>query len=132
MPTGVYKRTPEMYIGRGALISKAKLGHKHNEETKQKISKTLTGRYMPNDGQFKKGDNSNDKHHYWKGEAVSYSAMHKWVNRHLGKPDKCEHCGKDGLTGKNIHWANKSHEYKRQLDDWLRLCVPCHKKYDTI
>jgi len=34
------------------------------------------------------------------------------------------------LTGKKIHWANKSGEYLRDKDDWIRLCCKCHKKYD--
>ncbi len=31
---------------------------------------------------------------------------------------------------KMIHWANISHKYKRDLDDWIEMCVPCHKAYD--
>lgn len=61
---------------------------------------------------------------------MSYRALHLWVERNLGKPDKCEHCCKSGLSGHQIHWANKSQEYKRELTDWLRLCVVCHKRYD--
>lgn len=62
-----------------------------------------------------------------KGDAVGYHALHDWVERHLGKPTKCEHCGKeDG----RFEWANKSHQYKRELDDWIRLCKKCHIAYD--
>lgn len=32
-------------------------------------------------------------------------------------------------TGK-FEWANKSGDYKRDLSDWLRLCISCHRKYD--
>jgi len=49
----------------------------------------------------------------------------------LGKPDTCEHCGVGELKGHQIHWADKSGQYKRELSDWLRLCVQCHKLYDT-
>ena len=66
----------------------------------------------------------------WKGDEVQYRALHSWVQRELGKPDTCGFCGRTGLTGKKIHWANKDGNYKRTLKDWLRLCVPCHKKYD--
>ena len=72
-----------------------------------------------------------EKHPLWKGNDVSYSSLHVWVRRHRGKPTKCELCGKDVLVKKKIHWANKSGEYKRDLDDWLRLCASCHGKYDT-
>lgn len=72
----------------------------------------------------------NENHYLWKGDQVGYSAIHGWIIRRLGKPTKCEHCGRDGLSGNEIHWANKSQEYKRDLSDWLRLCKECHEKYD--
>jgi len=74
----------------------------------------------------------NEKHWAWKGNNVSYGSLHSWIKRNLGTPTKCEHCGQDGLTGKKIHWANKSGQYKRDLSDWLRLCVSCHREYDHI
>src|SRR3990167_2354242 len=62
------------------------------------------------------------------GENVGYRALHSWVIRCMGKADRgpCTHCG----SSKNIHWANKSKEYKRDLTDWMRLCARCHFKYD--
>jgi len=63
----------------------------------------------------------------WVGDKVSYSALHIWVRRNLGKPNKCEHCG---VTEGTFEWANKSHNYKRDLEDWIRLCKKCHIKYD--
>lgn len=65
----------------------------------------------------------------WKGDDVGYDGLHKWVSKHRGNPKKCEHCGIDDKK-RWYHWANKSHEYKRDLEDWMRLCVPCHMKYD--
>jgi len=91
-------------------------GRKLSEETKKKIGEAV----------------SNEKHPLWKAEKVSYSGLHYWVSRKLGKPDTCEHCGRSGLKGKQINWANRSHEYRRDLDDWLRLCVPCHRNYDLV
>ena len=75
-----------------------------------------------------KGENS----YLWKGENVSYAGLHAWVRRWLGSPSTCEHCEKIIMNTRKIHWANKSHEYKRDLTDWLRLCVPCHRKYDHV
>ena len=63
-------------------------------------------------------------------ENVGYTGLHMWVYSKLGKPKKCEHCGKDNLKGKFIQWANKSGDYSRDVSDWLRLCGSCHKKYD--
>lgn len=69
------------------------------------------------------------KHHAWKGDEASYSAIHKWVNSHFGKAFWCTFCFKVG-TGKHIHWANISHQYKRDTNDWFQLCASCHKYYD--
>ena len=66
----------------------------------------------------------------WKGDKVGYSGLHKRIRQELGKPETCEHCGKSGLKGKQIHWANKSGKYLTLHTDWLRLCVSCHRKYD--
>lgn len=57
----------------------------------------------------------------------TYSSLHRWVASKKIKPDKCNHCG---VSGRRIQWANKSHEYKSELEDWIALCVPCHRKHD--
>ena len=73
-----------------------------------------------------------EKNPNWKGEKASFRVIHKWVVRYLGQPDICEFCGRTGLTSHQIEWANKSGEYKRELTDWIRLCVPCHRNFDKI
>ena len=72
---------------------------------------------------------SGENHSAWKGEKCSYRTLHFWVERHIGRPNKCSECGKVGY-GHNMHWANKSGHYKRKLTDWVRLCVKCHKAHD--
>ena len=94
----------------------AQLGSKHSLETKLK---------MREHGQ------KSEKNVNWKGTEVGYRALHYWIERQLGKPTKCEHCSKDNLYSKAIHWANKSGEYRRDITDWIRLCVSCHAKYDV-
>lgn len=72
-------------------------------------------------------------HHKWKGNKVGYDALHNWVERQLGKPKYCSGCKKVGNSVNNVwnvHWANKSHKYKRDLWDWLALCRKCHYQYD--
>jgi len=77
-------------------------------------------------GTYKKtGPNNN--HYLFKGDKVGYVSLHGWVRRHKVDPKYCEHCKAED---KKLQWANKSHEYKRELDDWLRLCIPCHRKHD--
>jgi len=61
------------------------------------------------------------------GDDVSYSALHHWVRKYKPKPVACEHCG---TTSRSLDWANKSREYKRDLDDWIALCQRCHRAYD--
>jgi hypothetical protein len=72
---------------------------------------------------------SGPNHHAWKGDAVGLAALHDWVVRHKGTPQQCDHCGT--TDRKWYDWANKSHEYKRDLDDWLRLCRSCHRRHDA-
>ena len=118
--------------------NKGLIGYKtqpHSEATKRKIGKAnaiaLKGRKLSEKTKKKISKaNKEEKAWQWKGDDVGYHALHAWVVRHKGKPTKCEHCGKDGLKGHEIHWANKSGKYLRNLNDWLRLCVKCHKKYD--
>ncbi len=59
-------------------------------------------------------------------ENVGYFGLHMWVRKQLGKPSACLFC----QTKENLQWANKSGDYKRDLTDWLPLCVKCHSKYD--
>lgn len=61
------------------------------------------------------------------GDNVGYCGLHDWISYHQGKACKCEHCG---TTSGRIEWANKSHEYKRDISDWIQLCKKCHVKYD--
>lgn len=65
----------------------------------------------------------------WLGDSVGYRALHTWVERKLGKPNRCEFCGI--VTKTRYHWANKSREYLRDVSDWIRLCPKCHKEYDS-
>lgn len=71
-----------------------------------------------------------EKNVNWKGDKVGYRALHEWIEGQLGKPTTCEFCLKENLTGHEIHWANKSWEYRRDVSDWIRLCPSCHKAYD--
>ena len=62
--------------------------------------------------------------------STKYSAVHRWIERHFGKPDTCEHCYRNGLTRQKIQWANRTGKYLHDREDWLRLCRKCHYKYD--
>lgn len=103
--------------------SKRMMGHKLNVGRKQ----SKTEREMRS--KIFKGKRLNEENPNWKGNKVRYQALHQWVRRHLGTPEKCD--GKN-CSGKSrrYHWANISGKYKRSLKDWVRLCVSCHLKMD--
>lgn len=61
---------------------------------------------------------------------LTYSGIHAWVRRTWGKASRCESCGKDNLSGRQVHWANRDHRYSRERADWVMMCRPCHAKYD--
>jgi len=102
-------------------------GFSYNEDGgfrkgKDPWNKGTKGLCIPNSGSFQKGMTPTT----WKGDDVGYHALHRWVSNHKGKASMCQHCGSE----ENVQWANKSHEYKRELDDFIELCAKCHKTYD--
>jgi hypothetical protein len=101
----------------------------------------LRGKKRPYDspGSFKKGHEPWNKgsewegmkgegNPLWKGDGATMTAQHNWIKRRLGRPKLCQKCGT--TEDRMYHWANISHEYKRDVNDYVRLCVPCHKAYD--
>ena len=112
MPSGVYIRTKPIW-NKGLNV----LDPRVKKYTLAKMGK-------------KRPDITGKNNSAWKGNNVKYRSLHTWVTNNLGKPDTCEKCGANGLSGRKIHWSNKDHEYTRKRKDWQRLCTPCHKKYD--
>lgn len=103
-------------------IREANIGKTLAEETKAKISKSMAGKNT-----WMKGK-TGDKATRWAGDKVGYSGVHIWIKKVLGKPQECQYCGT--TEKKMYHWANISQEYRREVSDWARLCVPCHSNYD--
>lgn len=101
-------------------VSKSLIGNKRSLGYKQSVE------HRKKESESKKGE----KAYQWKGEDVGYYALHTWITKQLGKPHYCEYCGRTDLPHRSYHWANKSDQYKRDIEDWIRLCVSCHKKYD--
>lgn len=73
-------------------------------------------------------DQRREKNPNWKGDNVTLSGIHRWIERNHGKPMKCEECGT--TEKKRYDWANISGQYKRDFSDWKRLCRSCHVKFD--
>ena len=119
----------------------------HNSDTKFKKGRTPWNKGMkvdrikyPNMGHFEEHSEEtkallkkNHKHlrneqiGTWKGDKVGYQALHDWVKVRRGRAKECAYCG----NKKRVQWANKSHEYKRDIKDWVQLCQKCHGAYDS-
>jgi hypothetical protein len=134
MPIGIYQHKK----GKDCLL----YGKQRSEETIRKIIATKNKRdcHHSLETKIKIGaSHTGEKSINWMGDDVGYDGVHKWVKKHLGKPTKCEHCGKSGVyiinkDGKrklDIEWANKDHRYRRNLSDWMRLCKKCHGEHDV-
>ena len=78
---------------------------------------------------FKKGQSSWNDGLRSEFNGKSYDGLHDWVERNLGKLKYCEICKTSDVT-KVYQWSNKSGLYKSVLEDWQRLCVKCHQRYD--
>ena len=70
-------------------------------------------------------ERAGENHYNWKGNKVGYMGLHNWIRKQLGVPRLCFYC--KSTKAKRYEWANKSGKYKRDLKDWVRLCVSCHK-----
>ncbi len=142
---------PKCFLGKRFYCSKdcyytSRVGKKaspHSAETKRKIGLANKGNKAWNKGiprtkaekekmslaRMGKGGVRGEKHYKWKEEGLSYKGVHSWASRELEKPENCQICDK-ATSGYSMHWANKSHLYKRDTSDWLALCALCHKAYD--
>lgn len=73
---------------------------------------------------FKKGQTPWNKGLLLNERVVGYAGLHAWVKRQNGKAKKCI----NGHIAKRYYWANKSGEYKRDLNDWHELCQSCNER----
>lgn len=67
-----------------------------------------------------------DKNPFWRGDNVSYTALHSWVTRNKAKSLLCGDCHKKRV----LELSSISGEYTRDLDDWEWICRRCHMQKD--
>lgn len=79
---------------------------------------------------FKKGHGKDELNVNWKGDKAGYGSKHDWIKSRLGKATYCSF--DRNHVSKRFEWANISGAYLRELDDWVQLCVTCHRQYDMI
>jgi hypothetical protein len=70
---------------------------------------------------------ASDPKHY-NNDRKAYINIHSWLCRNFGRARRCEHCKKK----KHFYqWALKHGcRYEKNINNFLQLCVSCHKKYD--
>jgi len=66
-----------------------------------------------------------ERNYRWR-ERPSYNAVHLWARRSFAKLGRCQDCEKEVPT----EWANISGVYRRERDDFIELCRPCHRSFD--
>lgn len=105
-------------------------GKKHSDEAKKKMRK----RKMENPTMYWKGKKRSKETiekmrlASWKGDDIGYVQRHQRIRWLLGTPNICETCNR--TDRKKYEWSNKDHKYTLDPQDWQRLCVSCHQKYD--
>lgn len=108
----------------------AKKGYKFTEEHKKNLSLSHIGQISHWKGK-KRLDMVLENNPAWKGDKVGYHALHRWISNNYGKPNRCDDCGDNKLPSSKYQWANINGLYKRDISDWKRLCLSCHRKVDT-
>jgi len=58
-----------------------------------------------------------------------YHKIHNWIRRRKPKQKYCTICNE---YSKRIELANISGEYKKDINDYLWLCVDCHRLFDRL
>lgn len=115
-----------------------KIGHSYNygiaktPEHRKKISEALKGRKLPQEViermrlNAKRGSNVPT----WKGDNASYVAIHIWLKTNYGKADHCDF--DTNHESKWFEWALlKGKQYSHNRDNFIQLCISCHRKYDA-
>lgn len=64
------------------------------------------------------------------GDEVTYLGQHRRVEAARGFPSSCEHCNLNESEEK-YEWAFNNKGDRNNVNDYLRLCIPCHKKFDA-
>lgn len=135
MPKGQYVRSREQINN---LINRNK-----SKKQKELVSKKLKGRPLhKNTILGLKKFQSTEEYRIWKsnifkgknnpqwmGNKVSYRAIHMWMQNNFGKANLCEGKNCKKIT-QYYEWANISGKYKRNRNDWIKLCKSCHMLMD--
>ena len=96
--------------------------------TSVKVLQVLMPRYGIARRPATKRDQSGAANHAWRGAAAGYKALHLRVATVRGKPSRCAACERTDDEYK-YEWASLTKDYAN-VYDYVRLCVPCHRRFD--
>ena len=148
-PIGRY--SPEQVERAASKIRGRKYG-KRPEEWGQNISAAKKGKSNGREGfvltaetRQKIGEaNSGERAGTWKGDDAGYVAIHERARKTIAR--QCLHCGSEHRIQASLrrdaigpikvavmHISGKDREirYSTNTDDYMALCIKCHKKYDA-
>jgi hypothetical protein len=60
--------------------------------------------------------------------STTYGAIHKHLQKHFRKAGQCVRCERTDCRTEFALISGR--EYSRDREDYLELCVPCHRRYD--
>lgn len=110
-------------------------GKHHSKEKRERIANSMIGpknhfygkKHTP-ETRLKMGGKN---HHLWKGDNVSYKALHGWVRRNKPMVSFCESCRLvPPYDVANISSKKGAQTYNRDLNNWRWLCRRCHMESD--
>lgn len=118
-----------------AKMSAAVIGKPKSIETRQRMSESAKHRPESHIAKIVAAI-SGSLNYGWTGDSASYRAVHKRLVKERGLADHCKHCG-TYVDGKRFQWAytGEGHDSRKlafsaNLDEYIQLCVPCHKRFD--
>jgi len=77
----------------------------------------------------------------WKGDDAGYSAVHFRIAAVRGTPSTCTNCDENNVgagyewslnraRAENLKVSKEGFDYSTRVDDYDRLCIPCHRSRD--
>lgn len=97
------------------------IGKIHSDEHKRKIGLTSTGRVLSTEAREKISKSK------YKGDDAGVTEKHAWLRKLFGKANHCEYCHQNKSR---FLWASLTHDYTRDVEDYIQLCDLCHRNYD--
>lgn len=132
-----------MRKGSGKYIYKPGDKHPYEEkacgfcgETKlMRRSRTYCSKSCSTSAAWRDGVNFNlptgEDHPHWKGDRVSYEALHHRILVARGKASECANRLTARCTSVSFEWAHVHGTDPYDLDNYVALCASCHRKYDV-